>query len=99
MIKNSRVRFNGTKHVLFSNFTKHREYTVLAGVGDGLPRNDGLTGAYITSDTLLVVKDDAGLIRHLTFNPEIWELVYEAQTTWVPKKEVVVFHPSKHAVC
>ena len=95
MTKDDVVHFIGNKE----GFTHGRNYTVLAGAGDGLPRNDGLLGAYIKSDTLLVVRDDSKQIRHLNFQSGDWIRIHREESTWVPKPEVEVFNPSKHAVC
>lgn len=70
-----------------TNLTLNKEYKVLAGQGDGVPRNDGKLGAYIQDDHTFVIEDDRGNLRVQTINSPAWELVKAAESNYLPKPE------------
>lgn len=89
MNKGSLVRwvgndYRGNKR---SGFTRKKVYKVLAGQGDGVPRNDGKLGAYIQNEHQFVVEDDCRNLRLQTIKSSDWELVKEAESSYVPKPD------------
>ena len=79
MNKNSILRYVGeTDHY----FTKGKKYKVVAGRGDGVPRNNGTLGAYIQSHLGFVVNDDNRNLSYRTFS-NLWELVKDSgEVSW-----------------
>jgi len=75
-------------------FSKNRIYRVKAGRGDatlGLGQN--LNGAFITSETQMVLTDDFGYYRQVAFNERFWELVEDCENLNPVRKEVEVYKP------
>lgn len=66
-------------------FTKNREYTVTAGQGDGVPRNDGKLGAFIQNEYQFVIEDDFKHCRLLTIKSGNWRVSHVSEPTYVPK--------------
>ena len=74
----------GNKH---TGFTPKKSYKVVAGIGDGVPRNDGTLGAFIQSPYTFVVEDDYGNLRQQSIRSANWVITSEAPTTYKPKPE------------
>lgn len=89
MNKGSMVLYCGAEHDFKgrNNFTKKKAYKVLAGQGDGVPRNDGKLGAFIQNEHQFVVEDDRGNLRVQTITSKDWKLIKEVESTYVPKPE------------
>lgn len=87
MNKGALVSWQGVSHV--TNFTNKKVYRVIAGQGDGVPRNNGTLGAYIQGDKQFVVEDDRGNCRVCSINSKDWKLVRDAKSNYVPKPEAV----------
>lgn len=96
MNKGARVRFVGKEvpHYL----TKGKIYTIVAGQGDGVPRNDGTLGAYIKDDKTFVIEDDFRSFHIRVFNDRNWKLVEDAQSNYVAK-EFKSPIPLSHSLC
>lgn len=75
MFKDSKVMFTGTSSAYFTN---GKVYPVLAGKGDGVPRNDGKTGAFIKNDTAFVIENDRGYVQMCSTQSGNWSVVEEA---------------------
>lgn len=60
--------------------THQREYTIIAGQGDGVPRCDGKLGAFIQNKSQFVIEDDFGAPRLMAFTFEKWGLSYLSPT-------------------
>lgn len=56
-------------------------YRVKAGLGDGVPRNDGKVGAFIKDPNTFVVSDSNGDYRIKSFLSGQWEIVEEVTTS------------------
>ena len=79
MNKNSILRYVGKTNY---NFTNGKEYKIVAGRGDGVPRNNGTLGAYIQSPLGFVVNDDNRSLCYRTFTDN-WELVKDSgEVSW-----------------
>lgn len=79
MNKNSIVKYVGETN---SSFTKGKKYKIVAGRGDGVPRNSGTLGAYIQSPLGFVVIDDNNVLLYRTFS-NLWELVKDSgEVSW-----------------
>lgn len=74
MNKGSIVKFVG--ETCYS-FTHGKKYKIVAGRGDGVPRNNGTLGAYIQSPLGFVVNDDNRNLSYRTFS-NLWELVKDS---------------------
>lgn len=70
-----------------TNLTRKKVYKVVAGQGDGVPRNDGTLGAFIQNEHQFVIEDDCGNFRVCTINSTNWKLVDGGKSTYVPKPE------------
>lgn len=75
MIKGTQIKFIGNEYKTRYHLTKGRTYTVLAGLGDGVPRNDGKVGAFIQSELAFAIEDDMHLIRQVAFNEQDWKII------------------------
>lgn len=84
MNKGSKVLFVGSNHPYF---TKGHVHKVLAGRGDGVPRNDGKLGAFIQNDFQFVVEDAKGNLRLVSMKSGNWKILEEAKSAYVPKPE------------
>ncbi|UIU47100.1 hypothetical protein [Escherichia phage SKA49] len=79
MNKNSVLRYVGKTNY---NFTNGKKYKIVAGRGDGVPRNNGTLGAYIQSPLGFVVNDDNRNLCYRTFSDN-WELVKDSgEVSW-----------------
>lgn len=79
MNKNSIVKYVGKTS---PSFTKGKKYKIVAGRGDGVPRNSGTLGAYIQSPLGFVVNDDNRNLSYRTFS-NLWELVEDSgEVSW-----------------
>lgn len=79
MNKNSILRYVGKTNY---NFTNGEKYKIVAGRGDGVPRNNGTLGAYIQSPLGFVVNDDNRNLCYRTFSDN-WELVKDSgEVSW-----------------
>ena len=58
-----------------------RHYKVVAGLGDGVPRNDGKLGAFIKDTNTFVVSDSNKDYRIKSFLTGEWEIVKEVVTS------------------
>lgn len=89
MIKDSIVKWVGHDFIggKSSGFTRKKGYKVLAGQGDGVPRNDGTLGAYIRDEITFAVEDDRGNVRVQSIKSSNWELVEVGKSSYVPKPE------------
>lgn len=58
-----------------------RHYQVVAGLGDGVPRNDGKLGAFIKDPNTFVVSDSNKDFRIKSFLSGEWEIVEEVTTS------------------
>lgn len=89
MNKGALVSWHGHDYIggRASNFTRKKIYRVIAGQGDGVPRNDGTLGAYIQGDKQFVVEDDCGNCRVCSIGNPDWKLVRDAKSNYVPKPE------------
>lgn len=66
MNKNSVLKYVGHDYIAGRRqaFTNNKTYKIVAGRGDGVPRNNGTLGAFIQSTTsCVVVDDDKTIIR------------------------------------
>lgn len=77
MNKDSILIFKGEDKYL----TYGQMYPVLAGKGDGVPRNDDKLGAFIQNDHAFVIEDDKGFMRNLSFKSGDWEMYKETAPT------------------
>lgn len=79
MNKNSIVKYVGeTNHY----FTNGKKYKIVAGRGDGVPRNNGTLGAYSQSPLGFVVNGDNRNLCYRTFS-NLWELVKDSgEVSW-----------------
>lgn len=68
-----------------TNLTRKKDYKVVAGQGDGVPRNDGTLGAYIQNEHQFVIEDDRGNLRVCTINSPNWKLIDGGESTYTPK--------------
>lgn len=89
MNKGALVKWLGAEHVgkKSTNFTRKEVYKVIAGQGDGVPRNDGTLGAFIQNDHTFVVEDNAGNCRVCTINSPDWKLIHGGESNYHPKPE------------
>ena len=79
MNKNSIVKYVGETN---PSFTKGKEYKIVAGRGDGVPRNSGALGAYIQSPLGFVVINDNNVPLYRSFS-NLWELVKDSgEVSW-----------------
>ena len=79
MNKNSILRYVGKTNY---NFTNGKKYKIVAGRGDGVPRNNGTLGAYIQSPLGFVVNDDNNVLLYRSFS-NLWELVEDSgEVSW-----------------
>lgn len=84
MNKGSLLKFVGEGG--YPDFTKDKVYTIVAGQGDGVPRNNGTLGAYIKDDKTFVIEDNFNNFRIRIFNERNWELVEDAPSNYVAKE-------------
>lgn len=83
---NTKVQLNG--------FEVGRVYRIKAGRGDAdCARSDGLLGALIESETLMVITDDFGNNRRVSFNRDYWLLVEDKPNTNPVRKPVNIYIP------
>lgn len=89
MNKGSLVSWHGYDYIggKCSKFTRKKIYKVVAGLGDGVPRNDGTLGAFIKSETHFVVEDDCGNLRVQSVSSSNWKLIRAASSDYKPKPE------------
>ncbi len=79
MNKNSFLRYVGKTNY---NFTNGKKYKIVAGLCDGLPRNNGRLGEYIQYPLGFVVNDDNRNLCYRTFSDN-WELVKDSgEVSW-----------------
>lgn len=84
MNKNSVLKYVGHDYVAGRRqaFTNNKTYKIVAGRGDGVPRNNGTLGAYIQSPLGFVVNDDNRNLSYRTFSDN-WELVKDSgEVSW-----------------
>ncbi|AWN08594.1 hypothetical protein HOT32_gp11 [Erwinia phage Faunus] len=81
MNKGSVIKFIGETFVGYRcpNLTKGKKYKVIAGKGDGVPRNNGTLGAFIQTDDTVVISDDLHNYKIVKINSN-WEVVSEAES-------------------
>lgn len=84
MNKGSKVIYIGETN---SDFTKGHVHKVLAGQGDGVPRNDGKLGAYIQNEHQFVVENWKKHFKLVSMKSGNWKIVEEAESAYVPKPE------------
>lgn len=95
------VVFNGVQHyatdcdrVRAVGFTANSIYRIKAGRGDATVGSKGnLDGAFIVNETQMVLTDDYGRNRQVSFDTRFWELVEDCENLNPVRKPVVVFHP------
>lgn len=89
MNKGALVKFMGDTYVdwRLTGFTPKEVYKVIAGQGDGVPRNNGTLGAFIQNDHTFVVEDDRGNCRVCTINSPDWKLIHGGKSNYHPKPE------------
>lgn len=87
MNKGALVSWHGEEHCgkKSTSLTRKKIYKVIAGQGDGVPRNDGTLGAFIQNEHQFVIEDDAGNCRVCTINSPNWKLVREGKSTFHAK--------------
>ena len=85
MNKGALVKWLGVSHV--TNFTNGKGYKVIAGQGDGVPRNNGTLGAFIQNESQFVVEDDRGNCRVCSITNTNWKLIHAGHSNYVPKPE------------
>lgn len=79
--KNSIVNYQGPNYNIGcgpTGFEMGKGYKVVAGFGDGVPRNDGTVGGFIQSETQFVVVDEQGNYRQQSSTNGLWVLVHAA---------------------
>lgn len=81
-----------------SQFTYGRQYPVVAGYGDGVPRNDGRIGAFIKNESTFIVEDDKGFFYQASLKSGNWKVVAEGVQTYFPSKLVNPI-PASRATC
>lgn len=75
-------------------FTADRIYRVKAGRGDATVGSKGnLDGAFILNETQMVLTDDYGRNRQVSFDTRFWELVEDCENLNPVRNSVDVFHP------
>lgn len=70
-----------------ANLTNKEVYKVIAGQGDGVPRNNGTLGAFIQNENNFVIEDDAKHCRLCTINSPNWKLIHGGESNYHPKPE------------
>lgn len=86
MNKNSILRYVGKTNY---NFTNGKKYKIVAGRGDGVPRNNGTLGAYIQSPLGFVVVDDNNVLLYRSFT-NMWELVKDSgEVSWYKPESTI----------
>lgn len=100
MNKNSVLKYVGHDYVAgrCQAFTHNKNYKIVAGRGDGVPRNNGTFGAFIQSTTSCVVVDDNKNFHQIEVNDN-WELVSDSGDVSWYKPEVKSPIPESRAVC
>lgn len=69
------------------NLTNKEVYKVIAGQGDGVPRDNGTLGAFIQNEHQFVIEDDEKHCRVCTINSPNWKLIHGGESNYVPKPE------------
>ena len=100
MNKNSIIKYVGHDYVAGRRkaFTHNKKYKIVAGRGDGVPRNNGTLGAFIKSTTSCVVVDDNKNFHQIEVNHN-WELVQDSGDVSWYKGEGKSPIPESRAVC
>lgn len=100
MNKNSILKYVGHDYVAGRRqaFTHNKKYKIVAGRGDGVPRNSGTLGAFIQSTTSCVVVDDNKNFHQIEVNHN-WELVQDSDDVSWYKGEGKSPIPESRAVC
>lgn len=100
MNKNSILKYVGHDYVAGRRqaFTYNKKYKIVAGRGDGVPRNNGTLGAFIQSTTSCVVVDDNKNFHQIEVNHN-WELVQDSGDVSWYKGECKSPIPESRAVC
>lgn len=81
MNKGSVIKYVGTSYVgtHAPALTPGKKYRVVAGKGDGVPRNNGTLGAFIQTDDTVVISDDRHNYKIVKINSN-WKVVSEAES-------------------
>lgn len=89
MNKGALVAWQGSEHSgkKSTRLTCKKVYKVVAGQGDGVPRNDGTLGAFIQNEHQFVIEDNAHNFRVCTINSPDWKLVRKGHSTFHAKPE------------
>lgn len=90
MNRGSIVEYVGEEvsNIFRTNFIVGRKYRVKAGIGDGVPRNNGTLGAKIIDQNIFVVVDESGNYIIQSMKGGKWKLVEEAKaTSWVKSEK------------
>lgn len=100
MNKNSIIKYVGHDYVAGRRqaFTHNKKYKIVAGRGDGVPRNNGTLGAFIQSATSCVVVDDNKNFHQIEVNHN-WELVQDSGNVSWYKGEGKSPIPESRAIC
>lgn len=100
MNKNSVLKYVGHNYIVGRRqvFTHNKTYKIVAGRGDGVPRNNGTLGAYIQSTTSCVVIGDDKNYYQIECNHN-WELVFESDDVSWYKNEGKSPIPASRETC
>lgn len=98
-----RIKHSGFTHpygltdcdrVRAKGFTAGQTYRIKAGRGDATVGSKGdLNGAFILSETQMVLTDDLGYNRHVSFDTRFWEMVEDCENLNPIRKPVEVYCP------
>lgn len=86
MNKGAVVNFSGKD----KNLTTGKNYKVVAGQGDGTPRNgaNGTLGAFLQNESEFIIVDDRGLYRLRSIKNADWTLVKDVESPYRPKRQL-----------
>lgn len=68
-----------------ADLTNKKVYKVIAGQGNGVPRDNGTLGAFIQNEHHFVIEDDAKHCRVCTINSPYWKLIHGGESSYHPK--------------
>ncbi|AGV99222.1 hypothetical protein PM1_006 [Pectobacterium phage PM1] len=81
-----------------SQFTYGRQYPVVAGYGDGVPRQDGRIGAFIKDANVFVIEDNSGHFYQGSLASGNWKAIDEGVQTYFPNEQLNPI-PASRATC
>lgn len=84
----------GCDRVRAQGFTAGKVYRIKAGRGDATVGSDNsLRGAFILNETQMVLTDDYGINRQVSFDTRFWELVEDCESLNPIRVPVDVYKP------